>query len=499
MKVDYRRGLCAVLASILLLGQAHAQEERYRDSTKKELDSLLASKDPADRQKFEARLRSLAASDRETDMSIAGSYYFQLKDHKMADSIDIAEIKKFPKGPEARIRTQQAITRIKSQPEMEKAYYRFIKDFPPDSYPRLPFGQDRLPYDRIRIDLADQYAKEKKVAKAKYYAGLLEADFWKGKAYSMLAGTFHDNGDLQNASFYQQRAVAGMRPFAEGKLGGSAAANFAASGYAEACGTYAQLLYEQKNYKRALKYIGIAVTSAKTPTPVFNYTYAKILTALHRNREAYQRIEAAVRSGQASAEMSELFKILYVKVKGSSAGLDAYQEDIRKGVLDDLHRRLTKSRMDQPAPDFTLTDLHGKEVTLSSLKGKVVILDFWATWCVPCKASFPAMQAAQDKFKNDPDVQFLFIHTWERSPTAADDARAFLAGKNYDFEVLMDTKDPETRANKVVDSYNVTGIPTKFVIDKEGNIRFRLTGFTGSKEEAVDEISMMIDMVRGKS
>jgi len=362
----------------------------------------------------------------------------------------------------------------------------------------LPFGEDRLPYDRIRIDLADGYAKEKNAAKANYYAGLLEADFWKGKAYGGLADAFYANGDLINAAFYQKKAIESALPYTEGKKGHSAAADFAASGYAAACERYARILYDQKKHNEALRYIEIAVKAAKASTAELNYAYAEILAVLNRDQEAYDRIEAAVRSGQATEEMSNLFKVLYVKVKGSNAGLDTYQADIRKGVINDLRKRLTKNMVDQPAADFTLTDLYGKKVTLSDLKGKVVILDFWATWCVPCKASFPAMQAALDKYNNDPDVKFLFIHTWERSPTAAADARAFLSGMKYDFEVLMDTRDPETRANKVVDSYNVSSIPTKFVIDGKGNIRFRLTGFNGSKEAAVDEISMMIDMIRAK-
>jgi peroxiredoxin len=69
----------------------------------------------------------------------------------------------------------------------------------------------------------------------------------------------------------------------------------------------------------------------------------------------------------------------------------------------------------------------------------------------------------------------------------------------YNFEVLMDKKDPETKENKVVTSYKVYGIPAKFVIDPKGNVRFKLTGFDGSNEAAVDELSMMIDMAKAGS
>src|ERR1700748_85368 len=69
------------------------------------------------------------------------------------------------------------------------------------------------------------------------------------------------------------------------------------------------------------------------------------------------------------------------------------------------------AEVNQSAPDFKLKDIDGKEISLASLNGKIVIVDFWATWCGPCKASFPGMQLAVNNFKNDKDVVFLFIDT----------------------------------------------------------------------------------------
>lgn len=491
--------ITAILLSAIVFYRAGAQMVIHSDSTRNQLSLLLESKAPADRQELNRRLQLLAASNTETDMAIAASFYYQLKNTKAFDSLCTAQVNKFPKGLEARIKTQQAISGINNLPEMEKAYKAFIKKFPPNNYQKLPLGQDRLPYDRLRSSLANGYAKEKKVVKANYYAGLLEADFWKVRAYSDLSDIFYANGDIAHATLYQKKAVESARPYAEGKMGNSAAAGFAAKSYAEECNTYAHILYEQKNYSEALKYIEIAIQSVKEPRPAVNYTYAKILAALHRNREAYDNIEAVIKSGKATGEMAGLFKALYITVKGSDAGLNAYEADIHNGVMNDLKARLTKMMVNEPAANFTLTDLHGNQVNLADLRGKVVVLDFWATWCRPCKASFPAMQMAVNKYKSDSGINFLFIHTWERTTTPVEDATTYIEGMKYSFQVLMDTKDPETKANKVVDSYNVTGIPAKFVIDEKGNIRFKLTGFDGSNEAAVDELSMMIDMVKTKS
>lgn len=120
------------------------------------------------------------------------------------------------------------------------------------------------------------------------------------------------------------------------------------------------------------------------------------------------------------------------------------------------------------ATDFKLKNLLGEVVLLSGLKNKVVVLDFWATWCAPCKASFPEMQELVNKYKTDTGVVFLFIDVWERKePKMIKEMVAvYMKDNNYIFNVLFDEKD------EVVNAYKVQGIPKKFVIDKKGNVVF---------------------------
>ncbi len=95
-------------------------------------------------------------------------------------------------------------------------------------------------------------------------------------------------------------------------------------------------------------------------------------------------------------------------------------------------------------------------------------------------------------------------HTWENrrknlktdvDPTQT--AKKYMADNKYPFRVLMDLKDPVTGKNKVVSSYQVTGIPTKFVIDKNGMIRFRLTGLPHGDDAGAEEVSAMIELAKG--
>lgn len=119
-----------------------------------------------------------------------------------------------------------------------------------------------------------------------------------------------------------------------------------------------------------------------------------------------------------------------------------------------------------PAPDFTLTDITGKKISLSELKGKVVLLNFWATWCGPCKAEMPALNRLYLELK---DKGFVILAV--SLDTAEKPVKSFIAEKKLAFPVLMDS-DKELS----FDLYAVMGLPTTFIIDKKGIIVERILG-----------------------
>lgn len=136
-------------------------------------------------------------------------------------------------------------------------------------------------------------------------------------------------------------------------------------------------------------------------------------------------------------------------------------------VLPDLSHRLTRIASPQPAKNFTFKDLDDKTHSLSDYRGKVVLVNYWATWCPPCRREMPSLERLYQKLKGEAfmvlavdqwesyDVVFSFTGQLEPQPT---------------FPILLDPKSSATRA------WKVKGLPTSFIVDKRGRVAYRAVG-----------------------
>ena len=120
----------------------------------------------------------------------------------------------------------------------------------------------------------------------------------------------------------------------------------------------------------------------------------------------------------------------------------------------------------------SFTDLDGDKVNMSEFEGKVVMIDFWETWCKPCLASFPTMQ---DLLEEYPD-NFTVLAVTPGFTDTAEDARSFARKNDYDFNYLMDS-------NGLHEKLEVQGIPYKIFVDADGNFIQRSMGSHGPQED----------------
>ena len=128
--------------------------------------------------------------------------------------------------------------------------------------------------------------------------------------------------------------------------------------------------------------------------------------------------------------------------------------------------------------DFTLTGLDGGKLVLASLKGKVLVLDFWATWCGPCRFQHGLYEQVKARFKDRPEVVFLSVNTDDERDAVPD----FIAGNHWDKKVYFD--------DGLADALRISSLPTSILIDPHGQIASRMNGFL--PDRFVDQLSERI-------
>lgn len=418
------------------------------------------------------------------------SFYKMQGNHSKSDSLRAAAIKSFPKGDMAKSEFMGKARNAKTSEEALEVLNEYNREI----------GTPGRQKDYILNSVSKAFLTEKKYDKFLEYASRMEDDLTRASLYNSVAWnlTEEEDGNLKTAQSISEKSLEAIKKEQQEKDDKpdyytdkqyDRSLNSYLSSYKD---TYAYIHFKRGDINEALKVQEEAVT--KNSQPEINTRYVQYLMMNGKYEKAQEKAEKFLKENRAEDMMNEYLERAYEKNKGSKEGLHEYVASINAASRENIKNDLQKEILNEPAPAFKLKDLEGNDIALADLKGKTVILDFWATWCAPCKASFPGMKTAVEKFQ-DENVEFFFVDTFENQPTRNQDAKDFIKENDYPFHVLIDNlKKDNMNVYETADAYNINGIPTKIIIGPEGNIRFKIVGYGGNNAKMVDEIGIMIEL-----
>ncbi|WP_127125867.1 TlpA disulfide reductase family protein [Pseudoflavitalea rhizosphaerae] len=309
--------------------------------------------------------------------------------------------------------------------------------------------------------LFELYAAKKDSAKALYHLSFMrkaEKDPYTPRMYKEITQTLLDNNlALDSAAWYAEYTLSMADSFPVGLI-----RYWPETGY----------VYPYTNDSMRQAVYSTARGNLLSMLAQINYKRGRI-------NEAQQNMDAAL---QASLDKETADNAAWFFRKTNQPDR---LEQLQAARMKLMEKEVAKKRIRIPAPSLEhFTTLDGKPVDTNALKNKVLLIDFWATWCGPCMEEMPYIQKLYDAYKQNPDVVFMVVNSGSRNTLK--DARGWFGNRKYSFPVYYNT-DPA-----VGDKFKFNVIPATYIINREGFIEFSNIGFEGADIEM--KLKLQIDM-----
>lgn len=445
-------------------------------------------------------IKKMNGQPEEVFIKVQKLYMYDLKDKVKGDSLDAVIQKQFPKGAYMRLKAFQKIAPVADPAERNKAVVQFLADFPRnasvpesqnylyDNLAKMQFGYyfETKDYKSILAliptfnfaNLNDAYHQN--ISKALYLKVIDPAviETMAVPIIKLMQEKVNDLSYMQGVYWSPNQATENAKNQLNNQL------------------VIQIRMYDMlKKYNEVLQTVDLLPFQKRYEKSSINDIHVRALEAL--NKPITEVLKNAARANTLSEALTVKLKEAFLKEGKKETDFPAYLEQLKKENNSE-EKIVFMNPVTAPAIKVQSADGKAKQLALDS--GKIIVIDFWATWCGPCKKAFPAMQQLVTNFKDDKDVEFYFISTQENKEGYKKEALAYLKEKGLKLDTYFDLVKKGGGTNnesfsKYAAIFKSSGIPRKAVI-KNGQIRFTSEGYSGNPGQLIDELTNVINALK---
>lgn len=417
-------------------------------------------------------------------------------------------MQKYPKGAVARLTAFQKASNAKTTEEMISRSENFLKAFPYDEWRQQANGQEFIYYTTFRA-LGSSYFDTKQMDKFQemssplnfktenelYRWNVMRATLFKtvgtDTLFNISTRMINELVKKVNDGSYEEQGVFNKE---------GAAAN-AAEQLDNELTNHITLLHSLKKYDEAKKYFPHLSARGTYGRAELNALHLDILLQTGDQSAMQPFLENCVRANAMTGPMLDQLKKIYT-AKNKNGDYDQYLAGLKSAKdQEELIAEVKAGMTNKEYVPFAMQDPEGKTIRSSEWGDKIVVLDFWATWCKPCISAFPGMQMLVDKYANDPQVAIYMVGTMQYG-NYKEKSEGYVKQQGFRFHLLHDNINKKSGEQDEVfrtfaPFFNSSGIPRKIIL-KDGIMRYTAEGYSGSPSKLVDELTCAIELLKAE-